>query len=160
RKPGQPSEYMGQIYKGVLDDLRLISSPGEKFPELLSEKVWEAIIKKLQQKDYKFDASFYGSIGDFTRKLAYFFHASLQGTACDAGAAEALETVRALGLKQGLIADAQCFSLIQLQRGLTQQHCAQSVDALFDRPLRALSFEIGGHKPSERLFKHFVAGLA
>src|SRR4051794_25097055 len=32
RKPGQPSEYMGQIYRKVLDDQRLAPSPGEKHP--------------------------------------------------------------------------------------------------------------------------------
>ena len=39
--------------------------------------------------------------------LAYFFHASLQGTACQAGAAVALRHVVDRGLAQGLVADAQ-----------------------------------------------------
>jgi FMN phosphatase YigB (HAD superfamily) len=159
RKPGQPSEYMGQIYERVLSEQRMVPSHGEKYPEILSEKIWEAIVKKLQQKDYKFDASFFGSINDYTRKIAYFFHASLQGTVCHEGAAGTLEQLQSRHIKQGLIADAQCFSLVQLQRGLAAQRCALAPSVLFEPSLRALSFEQGGRKPSERLFKHFLSGL-
>ena len=160
RKPGQPADYMGEIYGRVLDEQKLAPSPGEKHPEILSEKVWEGIVKKLLQKDYKFDPGFYGSLNEYSRKIAYFFHASLQGTGCYPGAAQAVEHVRALGLAQGLIADAQCFTLVQLQRGLARDGAVESVEALFDRSLRALSFELGGRKPSERLFKHVLAGAA
>ena len=159
RKPGQPADYMGEIYRRVLSDLRLAPSVREKYPEIASEKIWEAIIKKLNQKDYKYDAAFYGLMNEYSRKIAYFFHASLQGTGCYAGAAQALEHVLQLGLKQGLIADAQCFSFVQLQRGLVQQHCSVGADALFDRSLRSLSCEVGGRKPSERLFKHCLNHL-
>jgi FMN phosphatase YigB (HAD superfamily) len=159
RKPGQPSEYMGQIYRRVLTDMQLASSPGEKHPEIAAERIWEAILKKLQQKDYKYDAAFYGPISDYCRKIAYFFHASLQGTSCYDGAAAALEHVHHAGLKQALIADAQCFSFVQLKRGVEQQHCGVGVDQLFNRPLCALSNEVGGRKPSERLFKHALSQL-
>ena len=59
-----------------------VSTGGEKYPEVSAERVWEALIKKLLQKDYKFDAGFYGALNEFSRKVAYFFHASLQGTGC------------------------------------------------------------------------------
>ncbi len=159
RKPGQPSEYMGQIYRRVLTDMQLASSPGEKHPEIVAERIWEAILKKLQQKDYKYDAAFYGAASDYCRKIAYFFHASLQGTGCHDGAAAALEHVHHAGLKQALIADAQCFSFVQLTRGLNQQHCGVGVDQLFNRAWCALSCEVGGRKPSERLFKHTLSQL-
>jgi FMN phosphatase YigB (HAD superfamily) len=165
RKPGQPSEYMGEMYRRVMDDLKLAPSPKEKHPEIKSESVWNAIVKKLQQKDYKYDAAFYGPQEEYCRKIAYFFHASLQGTACYAGAAQALEHVHHAGLKQTLLADAQCFSFVQLERGLAGQRCGTPVDQLFDRNLQALSCEVGGKKPSERLFKHCLkqvqaAGIA
>lgn len=160
RKPGQPAVYMREIYNRVLDDLKLAPSPGERHPEILAEKVWEGIVKKLLQKDYKFDTGFFGSLNEYSRKIAYFFHASLQGTACYPGAAQALEQVRALGLAQGLIADSQCFTLVQLQRGLARDGGTAGVDALFERPLRALSYELGARKPSERLFKPLLAAVA
>jgi putative hydrolase of the HAD superfamily len=70
-----------------------------------------------------------------------------------------VELVQELGLKQGLLADAQCFSFVQLQRALAQDRCATPIDLLFDRSLRALSCEVGGRKPSERLFKHALKQL-
>lgn len=160
RKPGQPSEYMGQIYKRVYDDLRLAPSPGEKHPEMHTDRIWEAILKKLMQKEYKYDAATYGSLNDYGRKIAYFFHASLQGTACYPEAATALEHVKMSGLRQGLIADAQCFTLIQLERGLAQQHCATPLGMLFDADLRSLSFEHNARKPSERLFRPVLQAAA
>lgn len=58
RKPGQPADYLGEMYAKVLYDLRSAPSPGEKHPEIQAEKIWEAIIKKLLQKEYQFDAGF------------------------------------------------------------------------------------------------------
>jgi FMN phosphatase YigB (HAD superfamily) len=160
RKPGQPATYLRELYDRVISEQKLAPSPGEKYPEILAEKIWEGIVKKLLQKDYKFDTGFYGSLNEFSRKIAYFFHASLQGTAAYPGAAAALEQVKSAGLQQGLIADTQCFTLVQLQRGLAQGGGTVAVDALFDRSLRALSHEIGGKKPSERLFKHILTAAA
>lgn len=159
RKPGQPGDYMGTIYERVLGDMRMEASHGEKFPEVESERIWETIVKKLQQKDYKFDPIFFGPLKEFSQKLAYFFHASLQGSACYEGAAQALEHVHRVGLKQGILGDAQSFTLVQLQRGLAKQDCQVGVDELFDPSLLTLSSEVGGRKPSERLFKHAMAQL-
>ncbi len=159
RKPGQPSEYMREIYDRVMSEQRLAPSPGEKHPEIVADRVWEAIVKKLLQKEYKWDTAMYGPLAEYSRKIAYFFHASLQGTACYPGAAAALEHVQGAGLRNGLIADAQPFTLVQLARGLAAEHPAARAEALFDRSLRALSFEQGGRKPSERLFKHFAQQL-
>jgi FMN phosphatase YigB (HAD superfamily) len=160
RKPGQPSEYMGEIYHRVLTDQRLAPSPGEKYPELHAERIWEAIVKKLYQKDYKYDLAMYGTLAEFSQKLAYFFHASLQGTACYEGVGAALERMQHLGVRYGLLADAQCFTFVQLQRGIASQKCAVPADALLDKSLRFLSCEVGGRKPSDRLFKRCLTQLA
>ncbi len=156
RKPGQPSEYMGQLYKNALFELRLVPSPGEKYPEITVERVWENILKKLLKKDYKFDAGFFGSLNEFSRKIAYFFHASLQGVAAYPGAASALQEVAARAIKHCLLADAQCFTIVQLQRCLAQQDDSARLDALIDPGLRALSCEQRARKPSERLFRHLL----
>lgn len=153
RKPGQPSEYLLQLYQKALDEQRLAPSPGEKHPEILADKVWENILKKLFQKDYQFDAGFFGSLNEYSRKVAYFFHASTQGTAAQAGADRALHHVRSCGLLQGLIADGQCFTTVQLRRGLAAQGETLPVDDFFPPAFQALSFECRGRKPSERLFR-------
>lgn len=153
RKPGQPSEYMGELYKRSLDKLRLAPAV-DKFPELLAEKVWDDIVKKLQQKEYKYDAAQYGGVGDLVKKIALFFHQSLQGVKAYDGAGEALGHIQSCGLKQGFLADAQCFTLAQLNLALGEQRAG--VDDFFDRGLRALSHDVGGKKPSERLFKQLL----
>lgn len=158
RKPGQPSEYMGQIYAQILLEHRS-GGAVEKHPEALSEKVWETILMRLLQKDYKFDVGMYGSLNEFSKKVAYFFHASMQGTAAYPGAAAALRQVHDSGLAQGLLADGQCFTTVQLQRGLSAQDSQARVDTLLDLDLRALSCDVKGKKPSERLFRHALNQL-
>src|SRR5205807_5681815 len=56
RKPGQPADYLLQLYRKGLNDQRLAPSPKEKYPELSVERIWEGIVKTLLQKDYRFDA--------------------------------------------------------------------------------------------------------
>ena len=159
RKPGQPAEYMKHLYDSVLIEHRAVPGGTEKYPEVGSDRVWESLIKKLFQKDYKFDAGFFGSLNEFSRKVAYFFHASLQGTACYDGAAAALKQVAKKGVKQGLLADGQCFTRVQLQRSLAAQERDCLLDKLLDKDLICLSYEIRGRKPSERLFRQAVNAL-
>ena len=158
RKPGQPSEYLSQIYNQILREQQ-VAPPGERHPEAAAERVWEAILKRLLQKDYKFDAGFFGALNEYSRKVAYFFHASLQGTACYPGAAEALRHVSAAELTQGLLADGQCFTTVQLQRGLAAQDADLKLDDVLDGDLRMLSYEGRGRKPSERLFRPALNAL-
>jgi FMN phosphatase YigB (HAD superfamily) len=160
RKPGQPSAYMREIYQKGLTELRLAPSPGEKFPEVLAERIWENIIKKLFQKEYKFDAGLYGSLNEFSRKVAYFFHASLQGTAAYPGAAATLQAIAEAGLVQGLLADGQCFTTVQLQRGLHKQDEAANLEKLLPPSRRWLSCELKARKPSEALFRSALRSLA
>jgi FMN phosphatase YigB (HAD superfamily) len=149
RKPGQPSEYMLHLYRSELDEQRLAPSPGEKHPEFLADRVWEGLIKKLAKKDYTFDIGFYGSLNEFSRKVAYFFHASLQGTACYPGTATALQAIADAGCLQGLCGDGQCFTTVQLQRGLGTTR----LDTLIPLERQILSIDVRGKKPSERLFR-------
>jgi HAD-hyrolase-like len=159
RKPGAPSEYMLHLYTAQLDEQRLAPSPGEKHPELLADRVWEGLIKKLLQKDYVFDAGFYGSLNEYSRKVAYFFHASLQGTACYPGADAALKVVADAGLVQGLCADGQLFTSVQLQRGLDAGGGGLRLDAVIPPELQVFSYEVKGKKPSERLFRQALDRL-
>ncbi len=160
RKPGQPAEYMKQLYDSVLIEHRAVPGGTEKYPEVPSDRVWEALIKKLFQKDYKFDATFFGSLNEFSRKVAYFFHASLQGTACYKDAAKAFRLIADKGIKQGLLADGQCFTRVQLQRGLAAQDSDLVLDKVLDKDLSFFSYEIRGRKPSERLFRHALTALS
>lgn len=159
RKPGQPADYMREIYKKALDEQRL--APAEdKYPEIASEKIWESIIKKLFQKEYKFDAGFYGSLNDYSRKVAYFFQASLQGTGCYDNAASAMRFVADQGIAQGLLADGQSFTATQLARGLARQDESAKLDSLVPAGNRILSFEHRARKPSDILFQAAVEAMS
>jgi FMN phosphatase YigB (HAD superfamily) len=158
RKPGAPSEYMKELFDKALSTLRLTSGGGgEKFPEVQSERVWDDIVKKLQQKEYKFDAATYGSLDDFTKKIAYFYHASIQGTGAYPGAADALKLLPDRGVVQGLLADGQCFTVPQLQRCLKQQDPDFDLGSVIAPGMRIVSVEKKARKPSDTLFKAAVA---
>jgi hypothetical protein len=153
RKPGQPSAYMKEIYLKILSELKLAPSMGEKYPEILCERIWENIIKKLLQKEYKFDAGMYGSLNEYAKKIAYFFHASMQGTACYPGAAGALRDLADAGVINGLLGDGQCFTCTQLARGLQQQEDGASLENWVPPRYRFLSWECGARKPSETILR-------
>jgi len=160
RKPGQPSEYMREIYNRVLLEHRSVGSGGERHPEISSDKIWDGIIKKLFQKEYTFDAGFYGSLNEYAKKIAYFFHASMQGTAAYPGAAEAIRAVSAAGLNQGCIADGQHFTLVQLQRGVDEQESGLDLDELFGTGLAVISYDVRARKPSETIFRAALKALS
>ncbi len=160
RKPGQPADYMVHIYEQVLLEQKAVPGGAEKYPEVLAERVWESIIKKLLQKDYRWDTGFFGALNELSQKVAYFFHASLQGTTGYRHAADGLRQVRERGLAQGLLADGQCFTLVQLQRGIAARDAGARLDDLLDEDLCLLSHKVRARKPSERLFRPMLEALA
>jgi FMN phosphatase YigB (HAD superfamily) len=158
RKPGAPSEYMKELFNKALTTLRLTGGPaGEKFPEVQSERVWDDIVKKLQQKDYKFDAGTYGSLDDYTKKIAYFYHASIQGSGAYPGAADALKELAGRGIVQGLLGDGQSFTAGQVQRCLKKQDPDFDLNSVISPAMRIISGEKRARKPSDTLFKAAVA---
>jgi FMN phosphatase YigB (HAD superfamily) len=160
RKPGAPSEYMWELYNKALTTLRLAGSAGEKFPEVQCERVWDDIVKKLCQKEYTFDAATYGPMNEYVKKIAYFYHASIQGSGAYPGAADALKLLADRGIVQGLLADGQCFTVGQLQRCLKQQDPDLNLDAIIPPALRIISAEKKARKPSDTLYKAAVAAAA
>jgi hypothetical protein len=115
---------------------------------------------------------------ELSEKVAYFFHASLQGLEAAPHALEALQKVADGQVRQGLLADAQAFTLVQLLRSLkTQGKLLQfwvgptghellrslktqgelpSLGGLFDFNLKVFSHELGVRKPSKTLFQTLV----
>jgi len=160
RKPGQPSNYLGKMYRDLFDEQRLAPSPNEQYPERHAEKIWEGIVKRLIQKDYKIDTAHYGALNEFAQKIAYFFHCSLQATCCYHTADLALAGVAGAGLNQGVLADAQCFTMTQLKRGLVKLGGSVDLDMAVPKNLRFLSCDRHARKPSDRLFRHAAIVLA
>src|SRR5947209_3329642 len=65
RKPGQPADYLAQLYNMVLLEQKSFPGGGEKYPEVASDRLWEALIKKLLVKEYQWDAGYFGSLNEF-----------------------------------------------------------------------------------------------
>ncbi|MDW8244609.1 MAG: HAD family hydrolase [Thermogemmata sp.] len=158
RKPGAPAAYLRELYRKALQMLQL--SGGERYPEIPAERIWDDIVKKLQQKDYTFDAAIYGSLADYVQKIAYFYHASIQGVGPYPGAVTALQGLTRRGITQGLLTDGQCFTPGQLQRCLRMEQADVHLDELIASDLRILSAEKRARKPSETLFRAAVQALA
>jgi FMN phosphatase YigB (HAD superfamily) len=160
RKPGAPAAYLKEMYKKALTTLRMAGSGGEKYPEVQSERVWDDIVKKLFQKDYQIDATVYGSANEFVKKVAYFFHASIQGYGAYPGAADAVRLAADAGKLQGLLADGQCFTPAQIAKAFRRQDPSFEPGAYFPADLRVLSAERRARKPSETLFRAALDALA
>ncbi len=160
RKPGAPAAYMKELFRKALTQLQLAGSGGEKYPEVACERVWDDIVKKLVLKEYAYDASTYGGFDDFTKKVAYFYHASIQGCGAYPHAADALRLVADGGRVQGLLADGQCFTAAQLQRGLNAQSPDFPLTNCVPVKFRFLSAEHKARKPSETLFRAALGALA
>lgn len=157
RKPGAPAEYMRVIYQNVLRDLQCQPAPtGEKYLEIGVERIWEAIVKKLAMNEYTFDLGLYGSLDEYCKKIAYFFHTSLQGTGPYPDTALTLEALRGRGYWQGILADGQCFTGLQLQRAVEEQERGFVLKGAIPEGHRVWSHELRGKKPSERLFQGMV----
>lgn len=157
RKPGKPWEYMQQKYLHALDDLRLASS-GRKgdMTEVNSAQIWKKLLSMLDKKDYTYDTALYGDLDEYSEKVAYFFHSSLQGVEAPEGALKALLAVQSAGIRQAILADGQPFTIVQVFRALREQGNLPSPEAIFSPPLSTLSYIEGVRKPSKTLFLRAV----
>ena len=158
RKPGQPGVYLKDLYHRAIDEQKLLAG-SDPHQEIVAERIWENIVKKLMQRDYHFDTGFYGSLNEYCRKIAYFFHASLQGTACYETAAATCARLHERGVQQGIFADGQCFSFVQLSRGLKAQQPSINPEAIFSPKLRVFSADKRVKKPAPTLTAAVIAAV-
>jgi FMN phosphatase YigB (HAD superfamily) len=158
RKPGQPWEYMLQLYRKTVRELEMVPTRKKgDAPEIDSSRVWFKLLGRLDKKDYQYDAAFYGDLDALAVKVAYFFHANLQGSGPADGAVDVLRRVSSAGLRQGLLADAQPFTLAQLQHALRKQRPDVGLGELFSPDALVLSCQLGIRKPSPSLYAHAAA---
>ncbi len=160
RKPGHPAEYMRVMIGKVVDELSLQVDKGERYPEVPVERTWEGIIKKLLQNEYVLETARYGTMEEFSIKIAYFFHRSLQGIGAQRSAAETIQWLKNQRYWQGLLADGQAFTSLQLKKSLHEQNPDCFLDQCIPPYARVLSHTVKSKKPSERLYKEMVARLS
>lgn len=154
RTPEAPWEYMLRQYQKAVEEQRMLPTgrKGET-PEVNSAVVWAKLVRQLQLKKYTYDVEMYGDLDELGEKIAYFFHASLQGVEAAPNAGAALVAVREGGFEQGLLGDAQCFTLPQLLRALKQAGTLASPGELFHPGAMTLSFQEGIRTPSKALLR-------
>ena len=153
RKPGAPWEYMLSQYKDVFEEMQL-TVPAKKGDagQVSSTKLWRKLISRLEQKEYQYDEDFYGDADDYAEKVAFFFHSCLQGVAAMEKGAAVVKAVADAGLAQGLLADGQSFSLVQLLRAFQATTKLPPLSRLFTPGCVVLSHDLGVRKPSRTLF--------
>ena len=157
RKPGPPWQSLHDPYMRALDEYRMAGRQHKgDFPEVDSSGIWRKLLQRLQQKEYTYDEEFYGDLNELSDKMAYFFHANLQGVEAVPHALPALRAVVQSGVHQGLLADAQSFTMMQLLRALKRQGTLPSLADLFSVDCMTLSFQEGVRKPSVSLYRDCV----
>lgn len=144
-----PWEYMYQRWTNAIDDTRLAGT-GRKgdVPCLDSAKLWRKLIAQLEKKEYSYDRSIYGDEDELAEKVAYFFHAKLQGTEAAPRALRALRSVAEAGLMQGIAGDTQVFTVAQLYRLLSARGTVPPPGELFRAELLVQSHNIGTQRTS------------
>jgi FMN phosphatase YigB (HAD superfamily) len=154
RKSGPPWEQLYSEYKHFLDE-QLMAGCKIKgdFPQVDSACIWSSLIARLQKKEYEYDVSYYGNVEEFSQKMAYFFHANLQGIEASPHALQALQSVGRSPVKQGLLADAQPFTFPQMLRAIGKQSTLPALESLFSMDHVTLSFQEKVRKPSISLYR-------
>lgn len=155
RRPGQPWEYFLPKYNDAVEEAKLagVTRKGD-FPEVNSAHVWGKLLELLSRKEYQYDEDRYGDWDEFSEKVAYFFQLCLQGCQAAPHASQVLADVAAAGFQQGLLADAQPYTLAQLLQGLERQSRLPPLAEVFAPGCLVLTYEQGVRKPSPSLYSH------
>lgn len=157
RRSGKPSDGLLPKYLNALHDARLTSGNRKgDLPEIDAAYIWRKLLGLLNQKEYVYDESLYGDEHQLAEKIAYFFHCSLQGTEAAPGALVTLTALKEGGIRQAVLANAQCFTLAQLTRALRAQGYITDVAEMLPASLNTLSHEWGIRKPSISIFAQAI----
>lgn len=159
RRPGAPADLMRVWLTNVIDELKFQAPAGEKLPELPSHLIWAGIVRKLMTNEYTYAESQFGDLEEYGIKIAYFYHAMLQGTGLMRQAATTILDLQERLGKQALLTDGQHFTWEQLHFHLRREAAGQDFAVMFPQPLRAVSSVVGCRKPAERLFRTLLAQL-
>lgn len=161
RKPVAPWEYMHEQYARMLEKRRMTGTKRKgDVPECNTAEIWRQLVAQLEQKEYQYDAAFYGDADALSEKIAYFFQANLQAVQAAPHAAAALRSVAGTKVRQGLLADAQPFTLVQTLRELKRQGELPALGDLFHPDLVVLSCREEVRKPSPTLYRTLVERAA
>ena len=101
RKPGPPWEYMFQQYKRLVEAAQLAASPPRGSSRDRLGPHLEGADRRLGKKEFTWDEGLFGDIDEFSEKVAWFFHAALQGAAAAPNALKALKHMHTRRIQAG-----------------------------------------------------------
>lgn len=159
RKPGPPWQSMINQYRDYIDRATMVAPKHRgDFTHVNLVAIWRSIISRLFDKEYVYDTDTLGDEAQLSEKVAYFFHSSLQGLEGRTDAGTLMTQLREAGIQQGVLADGQQFTLLQVARKtLTEDH--PPLRTLLSPALNVLSYQYGIRKPSKSLFDIAVEKL-
>ncbi|MFN0199570.1 MAG: HAD family hydrolase [Planctomycetaceae bacterium] len=157
RKPGAPWESLLPKYQHLVEASWMLPTKRKgDLPAVNSMQIWSKIISRLEQKEYEYDVSFYGDRDELAEKVAYFFHANLQGVAAYPEGLSTLSKIASAGYRQGLLADVQSFSLPQMLRVMAGGGKLVGLEDLMTSGCLTLSLARGVRKPSPTLYESSI----
>jgi len=161
RKPGQAWKSMFTQFSSVLETMSMAGTKRKgDFPHVDLSDVWLKLIDRLSRNEYDWDWEFYGNMEELSEKVAYFFHANLQGVEASPYALNALVHVAKSGFTQGFLADAQTFSLTRMLRAFRHNGKLPILGKLVAPECMILSCQVDVRKPSVSMYDACVNGFA
>lgn len=160
RKPGEAWRQMMEENHTLFQHEQMAGTKQKgDIREVDSRSIWRKVIDRLQAKEYEYDRAQYGDESDLAEKIAYFYHASLQGVEASPNALRALLSLKEAGVRQSLLGNAQCFTLVQLLRALGEQGTVPPPGELFAFDGLTLSFQEEVRIGSASLYRRCVERL-
>jgi len=160
RKPGPPWQSLIQQYTDYAERLRMVPTKLKgDFTDVNTVHIWRAVVDRLFDKEYVYDKAIYGDEDALSEKIAWFFQRCLQATEARAGAFRAITDLAEFGIRQGVLADGQVFTMLQISRGLVDQGLSVPIYELFPATHNLLSYRMGVRKPSRSLFHQAIDQL-
>ena len=157
RKPGPAWKQVLEQYEKLIAGRRMaaVARQGD-LPEVdAAADVWRKLIEQWDRKEFKYDEQSLGDRDALAQKIAYYFHACLQGIESAPGAGQTVERISSAGFVVGLLTDAQCFTALQLRRMMADSGQPVGIEAI-DQSASVFSFQEGLRKPSPSLFRRSI----
>lgn len=160
---GRQSETLLNLYTREIEKThRRKRARGVFSPEVKIDHIWLRLLRRLEARGYKPKDKRNPLDIYFARKVAYFFEDVYQDKKLYPGALETLDAVKGIGLKQGVISNAQFYTPIILNFLFRQAGNKRSNPHahLFNRGLVFYSYRLGVSKPNPLAFERAKERLA
>jgi putative hydrolase of the HAD superfamily len=134
---------------------------GVSLPEVKIEQIWLRILKQLAKRGYSPPGNGRNIDRDLAYRVAYFFDDAFQAKTFYPGARRTLGEIKRLGLRQGIISNAQFYTPLTLRLLLHEKGTdgPDLFETLFDKQIVFFSYRLGVAKPHPRPFEAARARL-